>query len=230
METSVLDIANLIRGFELSCQTEGKSPKTIEWYTCFLDKFLQFLNSRFYPVNIDEIDKHHIREFIRYLQMVAKTPHQCKPLSGATVQGYVRTLKAFFSWATREEYLASNPMTKIPVPKATTKITNTFNQEQIARLIAVYQGYNGSGCRNLTILLLLLDSGIRVSELVGIDLGDIGLAEGTIKIRRAKGNKERLVPIGSLVQRTLWKYINHYRPRPCRHQESYGERHKRLIP
>jgi len=43
METSVLDIANLIRGFELSCQTEGKSPKTIEWYTCFLEKFLQFL-------------------------------------------------------------------------------------------------------------------------------------------------------------------------------------------
>ena len=211
---SVLELGNLIQGFELSCQTEGKSPKTIEWYTCFLEKFLQFLNSRFYPVNIDEIDKRHIREFVRYLQLEAKTPHQCKPLSQATVQGYVRTLKAFFSWVTREEYLVSNPMTKIPVPKATIKVTNTFSQEQIARLIAVYQGYNGSGCRNLTILLLLLDSGIRVSELVGIDLSDIGLAEGTIKIRRAKGNKERLVPIGSLVQRTLWKYINHYRPRP----------------
>ena len=146
--------------------------------------------------------------------MEAKTPHQCKPLSQATVQGYVRTLKSFFSWATREEYLAANPMTKIPVPKATTKVTNTFSQEQIAMLIAVYQGSNGSGCRNLTILLLLLDSGIRVSELVGIHLSDIGLAEGTIKITLAKGNKERLVPIGSLVQRTLWKYINHYRPRP----------------
>ncbi len=211
---SVLELGNLIQGFELSCQTEGKSPKTIEWYTCFLEKFLQFLNSRFYPVNIDEIDKRHIREFVRYLQLEAKTPHQCKPLSQATVQGYVRTLKAFFSWVTREEYLVSNPMTKIPVPKATIKVTNTFSQEQIARLIAVYQGYNGSGCRNLTILLLLLDSGIRVSELVGIDLSDISLAEGTIKIRRAKGNKERLVPIGSLVQRTLWKYLNHYRPRP----------------
>ena len=214
METSVLDIANLIRGFELTCQTEGKSPKTIEWYICFLGKFLQFLNSRFYPVDIDQIDKNHIREFVRYLQQEAKTPHRCKPLSQATVQGYVRTLKAFFSWATREEYLVANPMTKIPVPKATTRVTNTFSQEHIARLIAVYQGYNGSGCRNLTILLLLLDSGIRVSELVGIDLVDIGLAEGTIKIRRAKGNKERLVPIGSLVQRALWKYINHYRPRP----------------
>ena len=78
---SVLDLQNLIQGFKLSCQTENKSPKTIEWYTCFLEKFLQFLNSRFYPVNIDEIDKHHIREFIRYLQLEAKTPHQCKPLS-----------------------------------------------------------------------------------------------------------------------------------------------------
>jgi len=167
-----------------------------------------------YPAKVNEIEKTHIRAFILYLQQQAKTPHTEKPLSSSTVQGYVRTLKVFFSWLLREEYIESNPMTKIPVPKATTKVTNTFSQEQIARLIAVYQGYNGSGCRNLTILLLLLDSGIRVSELVGIDLDDIGLAEGTIKIIRAKGNKERLVPIGSLVQRTLWKYINHYRPRP----------------
>jgi len=214
METSVLGVANLIRGFELSGQTEGKSPKTIEWYTCFLDKFLRFLKSRSYPVNVDKINKYHIREFIRYLQVEARTPHQNKPLSQATVQGYVRTLKSFFSWVTREEYITVNPMIKIPVPKAITKVTNTFSHEQVVKLLAVYKGSNGLGYRNLTILLLLLDSGIRVSELVGIDIEDIYLSEGAIKIRRAKGNKERLVPVGSMVQKTLWKYVYHYRPEP----------------
>jgi len=214
MKTSNLELSNLIQGFTLSCQTEGKSPKTIEWYTCFLRKFVQFLNFNSYPNSIGQIDRNHIRQFIRYLQVEAKTPRSEKPLSQATIQGYVRTLKVFFSWLTREEYLGTNPMTKIPVPRATIKIINTLSQEHIARLSAVCHSSNGSGYRNIAILLLLLDSGIRVSELIGIELDDINLAEGSIKIRRAKGNKERFVPIGSIVQRTLWKYINHYRPKP----------------
>ena len=116
-------------------------------------------------------------------------------------------------------------MTKIPVPKATTKVVNTFSQEQIAMLIAVYQGSNGSGCRNLTILLLLLDSGIRVSELVGIDLDDIGLAEGTIKIRRAKGNKERLVPSKTIITYNLLTIGHDCRPSAIMgHKRGYENR------
>lgn len=53
---SVLDLQNLIKGFELSCQTEGKSPKTIEWYTCFLRRFLQFLQLNIHPTNVNEIE------------------------------------------------------------------------------------------------------------------------------------------------------------------------------
>jgi len=66
----------------------------------------------------------------------------------------------------------------------------------------------------MVILLLLLDCGIRVSELVGIELDDINLEEGVIKIRKAKGNKERYVPVGSVVQKAVWKYINTSRPSP----------------
>lgn len=73
---------------------------------------------------------------------------------------------------------------------------------------------NGNGTRNIVILLLLLDSGLRVSELVGIELNDINLTEGIIKLRKAKGSKERFVPIGSVTQKALWKYINISRPKP----------------
>jgi integrase/recombinase XerD len=130
------------------------------------------------------------------------------------VQGYVRTLKAFYSWTVREEHVEHNPMTKIPVPKAPIKIINTFSLEQLSSLVNLCDRSNGQGYRNLAIILLLLDSGIRVSELVGIEIGDVNLAEGYIKIKRAKGNKERIVPIGSLVQKSLWKYINCYRSKP----------------
>ena len=95
-------------------------------------------------------------------------------------------------------------MTKIPVPKAPVKIINTFSHEQIGKLAQACYRSNGNGHRNLTILLLLLDSGIRVSELVNIECEDVNLVEGWIKISKGKGGKERVIPMGSIVQKSLW--------------------------
>jgi len=214
METSALELRNLIQGFKLSCQTECKSPRTVEWYTSFLDRFHSFLERNKCPTDVNYLNKSHIRGFIRYLQVEARVPHTGMPLSTATIQGYIRTLKAFFSWATREEYLGSNPMAVIPMPKSPTKIISTFSDEQMAKLTDVCLNSTVNGHRNLTILLLFLDSGLRVSELVGIELHDVNLPESHIIIRQGKGGKERVIPVGSIVQKSLWKYINVYRPRP----------------
>ena len=214
MKTSVLELENLVQGFKLSCQTEGKSPKTIEWYLAFIGRFLGFLKRNEMPTSLELVQRVHIRAFIQYLQTEAKTPYQGKPLSTATIQGYVRSLKSFFAWVVREEYLDVNPMSKIPVPRGTIKVLNTFSREQITAMLEVCYKNGDIGYRNMTIILLFLDTGLRASELISISLEDIDLEDGLIKIRRAKGNKERQVPIGSLVQKSLWKYINHYRPNP----------------
>jgi len=214
MKASVLELGNLIQGFKLSCQTEGKSPKTIEWYISFLLRFLKFLEQSGLPTQLDRIEKTHIRRFILYLQQEARTPHKNKPLSGATVQGYVRTLKAFFAWAEREEYTPTNLMAKIPIPRAEAKVITTFSKEHIQSLFNLCLSSNGNSVRNTLILLLLFDCGLRVSELVGIDLDDINLEEGIIKIRKSKGSKERYVPVGNVAQKFLWKYINTSRPKP----------------
>ena len=213
MKTINLNLETLIQGFRLSCQTEGKSPKTTEWYTTFLQRFLRFLQSNGLPCDLDGITKDHIRAFIRFLQIEAKNPRSDKPLSPVTVQGYVRTLKTFFSWATREAYINSNPTKMISVPKAPVKIVNTLELDQIHRLTDMCQRTNGNSQRNQIIILMLLDSGLRVSELVNIEIEDVNLPEGHINIRHAKGARERFVPIGSVVQKYLWKYINmHRRP------------------
>ena len=214
METSALELRNLIQGFKLSCQTECKSPRTVEWYTGFLARFHNFLERNNCPTDVSYLNRSHIRDFIRYLQVEARVPHTGTPLSTATIQGYIRTLKAFFSWATREEYLRSNPMAVIPMPKSSTKIISTFTDEQMAKLTDVCLRSSVNGHRDLTILLLFLDSGVRVSELVAIELDDVNLREGHIIIRQGKGRKERIIPVGSIVQKSLWKYINLCRPQP----------------
>jgi len=68
MSSKKLSLAHLIDGFKLSCQAEGKSPKTIEWYVSFLTRFRLFLEQDNAPVYVAHIDKTHIRSFIRYLQ------------------------------------------------------------------------------------------------------------------------------------------------------------------
>jgi len=63
-------------------------------------------------------------------------------------------------------------------------------------------------------VLTLLDTGLRVSELCNLELGNLRLEEGMLKVL-GKGNKERLIPIGKQVQRLLWRYIDRYRPEPA---------------
>jgi integrase/recombinase XerD len=159
------------------------------------------------------IGKNHIKAFILYLQTEVKTRFGNRPLSPSSVQGYVRTLKAFFAWATREDYIQANPALKIPVPKSKIKVIDTFTPEQILMLSSACQdGVNA--IRDLAMLLLMLDCGLRVSELVSVDIEDVNLGEGYVKIRVGKGSKERVVPIGSFVQKMIWKYLNQSRPQP----------------
>jgi integrase/recombinase XerD len=214
MKNSVLDLENLIHGFRLSCQTEGKSPRTTDWYTAFLERFRGFLAHNGLPTRADLVDRNCIRRFILYLKQEAKAPRTGRPLSAATVRGYARTLKVFFSWLEREEYIKANPMAKIPVPKAEAKVVATFSEEDIKGLLGLCLASNGSRVRNTAILLMLLDCGLRVSELVGLELDDVRLPEGMLKVRKAKGGRERYVPIGSVAQKALWKYIHTSRPEP----------------
>ena len=209
MNSDILELQNLINGFKICCQTEGKSPRTIEWYDAFLRRFRSFLDLNQLPTVIKQIDKAHIRHFIVYLQTEATVPWSNKDLSPATIQGYVRTLKVFFSWANREGYTESNIMAGIPVPKASIRVINTFTSDQVSRLIEMCNQGNGSKYRNLAIILLLLDSGIRISELTGVNLKDLDLSEGCITIRNGKGGKGRIVPLGSLVNKVLWLSLIH---------------------
>jgi integrase/recombinase XerD len=113
----------------------------------------------------------------------------------------VRTLKAFFSWLEHEEYVATNPMHYVPVPKSPMKIIHTFSTDHISRLLDVCKRSDSLGCRDLAIILLMLDTGFRVSE-------------GYINISNGKGGKGRVVLLGSILQKMLWKYLNHHRPKP----------------
>ena len=215
MNKANLDLGRLIGEFKLTCEVEGKSIRTIEWYFSFLRQFEEYLRRSGLATYVNEIDKGYIRQYISFLQRDGEAGNRGRRLAPATVQGHVRTLKAFFAWLLREGYVKTNVMSKIPVPKAPAKVVDTLGCEALTRMIRCYSSPDGNGLRDLLIMFLLLDTGIRLSELVGIKLPEVDLEEGYIKISRGKGGRERWVPIGSIVRKYLLKYIRSGRPEPA---------------
>jgi integrase/recombinase XerD len=213
-------IDNLIQGYRLCARTEGKSENTIRIYTTALNTLRDYLKARQYPTDVTVISAHELREFVLHLQQVKAFEHhpftklQDKGLSGHAVNCYLRAIRAFWSWLVREEIIMSSPFSRVKIPKPPKKVIATFSEKQLNAILRAVNTATPSGFRDWAMILMLIDTGLRASELVGLTLGDINLDDGLLKVY-GKGNKERVVPIGAKVQRALWKYLNHHRPQPA---------------
>ena len=217
MSIKLPTLDQLIESYLICCMTEGKSPKTIEFYSCTLKRFSRFLKTQKLTTLLVEIGVNEARKFVFYLQNNAirweGNPHikDNKRLSPFSIQGYVRAIKAFWTWLFDEGFITSNTMSALKLPKAPKKIVNTFSQEQIQHVMKSIDQKSPRGFRDYLILLILLDTGIRLSELVGLKIDDIDFGQNCFLVC-GKGDKERLVPFGSRVRHALWQYIRNLRP------------------
>jgi integrase/recombinase XerC/integrase/recombinase XerD len=218
-QETVKKLSECIEYYDVCNRAEGKSPKTISWYSGNLRCFRNYLKSRHLPDTIDNIDTKLLREYILYLLQQTKytnhpfTPAQTELLSASTVHGHVRTLRAFFSWLVTEGLIAYNVTNDLKPPKVPRKVVSTLSDEEIRAILSTFRVTSPSEARNQTIFMLLLDSGLRIGELVNLKIEDIQMNEGLMKVM-GKGKKERIVPIGNNAQRALQRYLFRYRPEP----------------
>jgi site-specific recombinase XerD len=214
------DLSSFMSGYSLCAQTEGKSKNTVAIVTNSLTYLYDFLSSNGLSTDITQIGAGEMRTFILYLQRkrcFSNHPYskaQQRGLSGHTINTYMRSIRAFWSWLVSEEIIDTNPFSKLKIPKPPKKVMATFSPYQIESLLGVMSGSAGS-YRDMVIILTLLDTGLRVHELINLEMDNVWLEEGLIKVL-GKGNKERLVPIGKQVRKLLWRYITRYRPEPAR--------------
>ena len=211
------DIMTLLEGYQLCAATEGKSGKTIEIVTRSVTYFTRFLTAHGINTDAALVGRAEIRAFIHYLQQKKcfsghpVTPPLERGLSSHSISCYLRSLRSFFSWLTSEEIIEPNPFAKVKIPRPERKVIPTFSDGQIEQLLAVIDTSRALGYRDAVMILTMLDTGIRVSELCGIKLGDVWLNEGVFKVL-GKGNKERLIPVGRRLKKLLWHYISRFRP------------------
>ncbi|MCB9846197.1 MAG: tyrosine recombinase XerC [Phycisphaeraceae bacterium] len=148
---------------------------------------------------ICEADAESIRGFLAHLSE--------RSYSAATMARKIATLRSFYKWAHRRGLCATNPMTLIRTPRQAKRLPKAITVEQIERLLSAPGDADVLGLRDRAMLETLYSTGIRVSELVGLEVTDLD-PQGEAMHVRGKGKKERIVPLGSHALGAIRRYMD----------------------
>ncbi len=225
---TVTSLESLVKGYLLNCRTENKSPKTISGYEMVLKNFIWYCKQNNFP-EVQHLTAIHIRYFLMYLSSEphrwnSTSPSAKRLVNSTTTNTYFRRLRTFFNWLVREELILENPFKNLKPPKLENKVIQALIPNEIERLFKTCSGKSLLDVRNRTILSLLLDTGLRISELTNLTVDDVNLDDGSILIRHGKGGKQRTVHIGNTAQKLLWRYMNLYRKGDSRLQAELSSR------
>jgi len=216
------DLERTILGFRLSNEAKGLSNKTVVWYHQNLLRFHKWVQKDLgHPLMIEEVTVDHVRRYFTGLRTdeIAYKKHpfhpaEARPLSPRSILGYYISLSSFFNWAIREEIIRDSPMKNVPRPKVPKFIPDPFKEDEIRALLKACKNLpEASSARAIAIILVLLDTGMRLTELLDLRLANLDLELGRAKIL-GKGAKERYVYFGKSTKRALWRYISLSRPEP----------------
>jgi integrase/recombinase XerC len=172
---------------------KNSSPHTIINYKKDLESFGAFLGDK----DITAVDHRILRLFLAEMRG--------KNFAKRTIARKLATLRTFFKFLFREGYVKTNPITAISTPKLDKRLPVVLDEKRVKGLVECPPGDTVAGLRDRAILETLYSTGIRVSELVGLDMDDVDFISGVAKVL-GKGSKERLVPIGDEAVNAIRRY------------------------
>lgn len=210
-------------GLFFAMRADGYSQATIELYQYVLDRLAHFLGDP----DVEEIKPNDLTRYFAYLRTDYKPRRSSgddAPLSGSTLQNHWKGIRTFFRWAA-EELELSRPDTKLKLPPNNPKAILPLSEENIKALIdaaeytrqaatrqrKAFRMRRATAKRDLALITLLLDTGMRAGELGRLDVGDLDLETGEVYIKpfgnSQRKTKSRVIPIGKATRRAVWKYL-----------------------
>lgn len=207
---------------EATCAT-----KTVLYYKENLQMFFKFICMQFEndieKIYADEITLIHLNYYTLHLKNRSKFENHpffdgrdlsdkvLGGLSNNSIRTYQRCVKVFFNWLFSNDYLEKNLAAKYRFVKATKKEKLPLYHEEVERIDSLYNENCKSGLRNLCIIHLMLDAGLRMGEVKRLKIKDILFDKGLLFIEDSKGNKSRYVPLGRKLKQYLYRYMVLYR-------------------
>ena len=170
-----------------------------------------------------QLDSLHIRQFAAADNRAGLAPR--------SIQRRLSAVRSFFRYLIREGLLDANPAADVPAPRGPKRLPKTLDADQMGRLLELPQT-DPLAVRDWAMMELLYSSGLRLAELVGLDIGAVDLADGTVRVT-GKGNKTRVVPVGSHARTAIAKWLQQrgHLTRPNTDQALFlGARGNRISP
>jgi len=186
---------------------KNASPRTVESYQHDIWRFIDFMSAE-YGMPGEKLDPAAVDHLLvrRHLGLLQRSG-----LKRTSIARKMASLRAFFRYLTREEILSVNPLVQVSIPKLEKRLPEVLSQDGAWALVQAPDSGNPAGLRDRAILEVLYSSGLRVSELVGLDVGDIDLSMTYVRVM-GKGARERVVPLGSYAVAALTLYLAEGRP------------------
>lgn len=188
--------ANALAAFLLDCEARRLSARTLGFYQQELQPFLAWLASRG-VTQLGSLSAPEIRAYLVTLQE--------RKLASASVHAAARSIRAWLNFCVREDLLDLSPMRNVRMPRMGSEILPAFSREDVDALL---EACEDARCpeRDVALLLVMLDSGLRASEVLNLDWADVSLATGAVRVRAGKGAKDRTTFIGPRTRKALTKY------------------------
>lgn len=175
----------------------GLAKNTLESYGRDLKQFQNYMNDLNLEVEKDS-NENMIQEYLKSLQT--------KGRAVSTISRNIAAIKAFYQYLVKENYLENDPSQSLDTPKVEKKLPKILSVHEVEELLKQPEIKSSGGLRDKAMLELLYATGIRVSELIALNISDINLDMGYVKCY-GKGSKNRIVPLGSIAVKAVHDYI-----------------------
>lgn len=181
----------------------GASPATVRAYQEDLKDYFSFLQTTYHINEASEITREEILAFQAELYR--------RGLAASTIARRTSTIKGYHKFLVRENFLSRDPAQMVGIPQKSEKLPDVLSIDQVNALLDGMPFTTPLEIRDATILEVLYGCGLRVSELVGLDLDRVRFDEGILRVL-GKGSKERLVPFSGMAVQRVQTYLQESRP------------------
>jgi site-specific recombinase XerD len=198
-------LTTLLASFERSVRAENLSPRTIQSYMEGLHLFAGFLRAQGMPQEVSSLTREHCEAFITHL-LEAVNPRTGQPFRPATVVNRYKSCQAFFKWCVAEGEIRQSPMANMRPPKVEEAPPPVLSEADLRKLLKVCEGKDFTSRRDMALLRLLIDTGMRRAELAGLKVADLDW-EHNLAVVAGKGRKVRPCPFGRKTAQALDRYL-----------------------
>ena len=196
--------------FEEALRIANYSPRTVETTGARLRSFLVWCDERAIT-RPEQVTRAHVERFQAWLFHYVKDDG--RPLDFGTQKLVLGSLKQFFKWLTKAGHIPFSPAAEIEYPKTGYRLPKAvLSHGEVEQAMGTADLGTPLGLRDRAVLELLYSTGVRRMELEGLELQDLNLSAGTAFIRKAKGDRQRVVPLGERAIAWLVKYLTDARP------------------